>query len=404
MKTLYFECFSGISGDMTLGALLDLGIDQNQFLKELNKLSVEGFSVQIRKTIKNGIQALDVNVCLDEPCHHHEQEHHHHHHSHHEHIHRNLFDVNKIIDDSGISDHAKSLAKKIFMRVAKAESSVHGKPLEEVHFHEVGALDSIVDIVGTAICIDLLQPDQILSSVVNDGFGFTTCQHGIIPVPVPATAEIFAHSSVLSHQIDVEMELVTPTGAAIIAELPTQYGPRPEMKILKIGIGAGKRNSKIPNILRVFLGETEEKSKTETILVAETNLDDCTGELLGRTMEQLFQAGARETYFTPVFMKKNRPGYLLTVLYDKEKQNEIEKILFLETTTIGIRIREEKRVCLPRQIKQISTPYGQLEVKEISYQGNIIHYPEYESAKKLAEQNHVSIKEIYYSFCMNEFK
>lgn len=268
MKALYFDCFAGISGDMTLGALLDLGIDKDKFLEEISKINVEGFKIEFGRVDKNGINAFDVDVIIDgfEEEHEHDYEHHHDHHCHnehyhghhHPHVHRNLFDVNKIIEESTISDNAKDLAKKIFMRVAKAESKVHGKAIDEVHFHEVGALDSIVDIIGTAICIDLIKPDKIYSSVVNDGYGFIMCQHGQIPVPVPATAEIFANSNVVSRQIDIEMELVTPTGAAIIAELPESYGVCPTMKVVKTGYGAGKRNSKIPNVLRVMLGEKVE--------------------------------------------------------------------------------------------------------------------------------------------------
>lgn len=279
MKALYFDCFAGISGDMTLGALLDLGVDKDKFIEEISKINVEGFKIEFGRVEKNGINAFDVDVIIDgfeeehdhlhheheeehDHLHHHNHEHDHehgdHHHHDHNHVHRNLFDVNKIIDDSTISDNAKELAKKIFMRVALAESKVHGKAIDEVHFHEVGALDSIVDIIGTAICIDLLKPDKIYSSVVNDGYGFIICQHGQIPVPVPATAEIFANSNVVSRQIDVEMELVTPTGAAIIAELPESYGVCPTMKVVKTGYGAGKRNSKIPNVLRVMLGEKVE--------------------------------------------------------------------------------------------------------------------------------------------------
>lgn len=393
MKILYFDCFSGISGDMTLGALLDLGIDREYFLSELKKIQADGFSIHFSQVNKNGIEALDVDVHLDHTDEHsHSREAHEHVHSH---IHRNLFDVNHIIENSLISENAKQLAKRIFRRVAKAEAAVHGKPLEEVHFHEVGALDSIVDIIGTAICIDILKPDKIVSSIVNDGFGFTTCQHGIIPVPVPATAEIFAHSSVPTRQIDVEMELVTPTGAAIIAELPLEYGNRPKMRILKTGIGAGKRTSNIPNILRVFLGETEEEPFNETICIAEANVDDCSGEMLGYTMEQLFESGAKEVYYTPVFMKKNRPGYLLTVLFEQSQLEKIQKILFKETTTIGFRLREEKRICLSREKKQIQTAFGLLEVKAVIFQGKEILYPEYESAKKLAKENQVSLKEIY---------
>ena len=294
MKALYFDCFSGISGDMTLGALLDLGIDKDAFLAEMAKLNVEGFEIKIGRTEKSGIGAQDVDVILtngefiDEHHHHehtHEHEHHHdhehsheheHHHDHehmhehehahthehshehtHAHVHRNINDINTIIDNSTIADSAKDLAKRIFMRVAKAEAKVHGKTLEEVHFHEVGALDSIVDIIGTAVLIDMIKPDKIYSSVVNDGHGFIKCQHGLMPVPAPATAEIFADSKVVYKQIDVTNEMVTPTGAAIIAELAESYGMCPQMNIIKTGYGAGKREFSIPNLLRVVVGEIE---------------------------------------------------------------------------------------------------------------------------------------------------
>ena len=307
MKALYFDCFSGISGDMTLGALLDLGLDKDAFLAEMAKLNVEGFEIKIGRTEKSGIGAQDVDVILtngefvDEHHHHehthehthehehshdeHTHEHHHdhehtpeheHHHDHehmhehdhahthehshehtHAHVHRNINDIKTIIDNSTIADSAKDLAKRIFMRVAKAEAKVHGKTLEEVHFHEVGALDSIVDIIGTAVLIDMIKPDKIYASVVNDGHGFIKCQHGLMPVPAPATAEIFAASDVVYKQIDVNNEMVTPTGAAIIAELAESYGMCPQMNIIKTGYGAGKREFSIPNLLRVVLGEID---------------------------------------------------------------------------------------------------------------------------------------------------
>jgi uncharacterized protein (TIGR00299 family) protein len=287
MRTLYFDCFSGISGDMTIGALLDLGIDgvdKDTFLNELSKINVDGFKVEFSRAEKLGIGAQDVDVVLtngemkdagcanglehhhDHDNHDHEEHDHDHHHDHeghshehhHAHVHRNINDVTTIIDNSTISDGAKDLAKRIFMRVAKAESKVHGKPLEEVHFHEVGALDSIVDIIGTAILIDMIKPDRICSSVVNDGYGFILCQHGHMPVPVPATAEIYADSNIKYRQVDVKNEMVTPTGAAIIAELSDSFGMCPAMNVVKTGYGAGKRDFAIPNVLRVILGETEE--------------------------------------------------------------------------------------------------------------------------------------------------
>lgn len=424
MKALYFDCFAGISGDMTLGALLDLGIDKEVFISELKKLNVDGFEIKFDRVSKNGIGALDVEVVLEQGQHIHDEhnyvhkEHNHehrkhshiheshdHNHSHenhghghtnqldHSHVHRNLTDVYKIIEESGITEKAKKLAKAIFMRVAVAEAKVHSKPLEEVHFHEVGAIDSIVDIVGTAICIDILNIDKIYSSVVNDGYGFTTCQHGMIPVPVPATAEIFSNSNVISKQIDIEMELVTPTGAAIIAELPESYGKMPQMHILKIGCGAGKKSSKIPNMLRVYLGEMIENN-FDTIIVLESNIDDCSSEILGYTMEKLLDNGAKDVFFTPIQMKKNRPAQMLTVLCDDTDVECMERIIFTETTTIGIRKSRQTRTCLKRESSTVSTKYGVLELKSVEYGECKRQYPEYESARKLAIENGVPLKEI----------
>ena len=243
MKVLYFDCSSGISGNMTLGALMEL-IDEPDYLqKELAKLNIDGYHLHVTKTKKNGITGTYVDVHLEEHPHHHDHEHHHH--EHHHHVHRNLFDVNKIIDDSGINERAKALAKRIFLRVALAESKVHNEELANVHFHEVGAIDSIVDIIGTAILITKIAPDKIYSSIVNDGHGFIECAHGTISVPVPATSEIFAASNVVARQIDIDTELVTPTGAAIIAELSSSFQPMPPMNVQKIGWGCGTKELKL---------------------------------------------------------------------------------------------------------------------------------------------------------------
>ena len=303
MKTLYFDCSSGISGNMTLGALIEIVGNENYLLEELKKLNVDGYHIEITKKVKNGITGTHVDVIL---------EHEHHHEEHHHHEHRNLEDVNKIIDNSTLDENVKTLAKKIFMRVAKAESKVHNKPLDEIHFHEVGAIDSIVDIVGTAILINKINPDKIISSIVNDGYGFIECAHGTMSVPVPATSEIFAASDVKFRQIDIDTELVTPTGAAIIAELADEFTSLPAMVTEKIGWGAGTKDLKIPNILKVYYGEVENPS--EDIVVMETNVDDCSGEIFGYTQELLFQNGALDVFFTPIYMKKNRPAYRMTVV------------------------------------------------------------------------------------------
>ena len=323
MKVLYFDCSSGISGNMTLGALSELIDDPHYLVNELKKLNVDGYHIHISKEKKNGITGTYVDVHLEHEHHHeHEHEHLHHEHAHHHHHeHRNLFDVNKIIDESEIDEKAKDLAKRIFLRVAKAESKVHNESLENVHFHEVGAIDSIVDIIGTAILLCKINPDVIYSSVVNDGYGFIECAHGMISVPVPATSEIFAASNAITRQIDVDTELVTPTGAAIIAEIASEFTTMPAMNVQKVGWGTGTKDLVIPNVLKVSLGEIKKKNE---IIVMETNIDDCSGEMLGFVMEQLLNQGALDVFFTSIFMKKNRPAYRLTVVCNEEKMGLLQ--------------------------------------------------------------------------------
>lgn len=478
---LYFDCASGISGDMVLGALLDLGADEQKFLTQLQKLSVEGWSVQTGETQKNGIRAKRVKVCVEgapeypqghgevdaqdmhahthgEPHHAHEghahgtgephEEHAHEawearaheamevHHTHeghehgtgephgehahgtgephahegHAHPHRTFADIRRILEASSLSDDVKDLSLRIFRRVAEAEAKVHGSTADEVHFHEVGAVDSIVDIVGCAILICELKPEAILSSAVHEGHGFVHCQHGMLPVPVPATSEILAAAGASLAQIDIEGELATPTGAAILAELAASYGPMPPMRITKIGWGAGTKDLPIPNVLKVYQGypaDPQERREPngsgedlchDEIVVMEANLDDCTGEMLGRAMELLLEAGALDVFYTPVFMKKNRPAYRLTVLARPGDEDRLERLIFRHTTTIGIRRRREERSVLPRKTESVQTPYGKLEVKKVFMDGAWRAYPEYQSAVELAEQNNLSLWEIYKSY------
>ena len=390
MKTLYFDCSSGISGNMTLGALLEIIGDEKYLLEEIKKLNIDGYKIEISKKVKNGITGTYVDVILEHEHHHHDHDHDEHHH-HHEH--RNLNDVNAIIDNSSLEDKTKELAKRIFLRVAKAESKVHNKPLEEVHFHEVGAIDSIIDIVGTAILINKINPDKIISSIVNDGYGFIECAHGMMNVPVPATSEIFTDSGVKFRQIDIDTELVTPTGAAIIAELATEFIPLPTMTIKKIGWGAGSKDLKIPNVLKVYYGEME--NQEGNIVVMETNIDDCGGEILGYTEELLFQNGALDVFFTPIFMKKNRPAYRLTVSCKKENMKKLQNIIFRETTTIGIRYRYENRTELERELIELDTKFGKIKAKKVKNQDETYIYPEYESIKELAIKNDIPLKDLY---------
>lgn len=399
MKTLYFDCSSGISGNMTLGALVEILGDEQYLVKELKKLQVDGYHIEISKKVKNGITGTYVDVVLKDH-HHHEHEHHHeeHHHEYeheHHHEHRNLHDVNHIIENSNLKEETKQLAKRIFRRVAEAESKVHHKSIEEVHFHEVGAIDSIVDIVGTAILINKIQPDKIISSVVNDGYGFIECAHGTMSVPVPATSEIFSKAGVKCRQIDIDTELVTPTGAAIISELATEFTVMPTMTVQKIGWGAGKKDLKIPNVLKVYLGEMEETLEEQEIAVMETNIDDTTGEILGYTAEKLIQNGALDVFFTPIYMKKGRPAYRLTVACKKENIEKLQTIIFRETTTIGIRYRYEKRNVLPREKVEVNTEYGLVQAKQVKLGEETYTYPEYESLKKIAEEQNIPLKDLY---------
>lgn len=377
MKILYFDCFAGISGDMSLGALTALGVESAYLVSELGKLNITGWRLEISQVMKNGICANLASVILERE----------------EHCHRAFKDICVIIDGSALSERVKKLSKNIFRRVAVAEAKVHGVPLEDVHFHEVGAVDSIIDIVGVAICVERLNPDRVMASVVNDGHGFVTCQHGKIPVPVPAVMEIFSDKKVKSRQIDVNQELVTPTGAAIITELAESFGLMPEMIVKKTGYGAGSRQLDIPNVLRATLGETYETSQTITVL--ETNIDDCTPEILGYVMEKLLNEGAKDVYFTNIQMKKNRPAIMLTVLCAEEAAADMERVIFRETSTIGIRSRRELRRCLPRETKRVSSAFGEVTVKEAVFEGVEKVSPEYESARLLAEANNVPLRSVY---------
>lgn len=393
MKILYFDCSSGISGNMTIGALLEIINDENYLLNELKKLNIDGYEIKISKKVKNGITGTYVDVLLEHEHHHKHKDHNHENEHTHHHEHRNLSDVNKIIDNSTLNEEVKKLAKKIFLRVAKAESKVHNKPLEEVHFHEVGAIDSIIDIVGTAILINKINPDKIVSSTVNDGYGFIECAHGKMAVPVPATSEIFSNSNVKFRQIEIDTELVTPTGAAIIAELATDFMPLPEMQVEKIGWGSGSKDLQIPNVLKVYYGNIEDEK--DDIVVMETNIDDCGGELLGYTQELLFKNGALDVFFTPIFMKKNRPGYRMSITCKQEDKLKLQNIIFRETTTIGIRYRKEHRAVLKREIIEIETKYGKIKAKKVKNNGEEYLYPEYEEIKKIAEKNNIPLKNFY---------
>jgi len=390
MKVLYFDCFSGISGDMTLAALLDLGIDETEFRKELDKLGLTGYRLQIEKVQKSGIYGTDVTVIVENDV----EE-------------RHLEDIELLIDRSGLKQNVKDFSKKVFREIARAEAKVHNKDINEIHFHEVGAIDSIVDIVGCAICIDLLGVDKVYSSVLHDGKGFVKCSHGIIPVPVPAVVEMLAGSNIPFRTIDVDTELITPTGMGLIKSLASGFGNMPMMTVEKTGYGMGKRETGRLNALRVVMGELmDEKDindeandgkekELDRILILETNIDNMNPEILGYTLDQLMEAGALDVFYTPVYMKKNRPGVLLTVLGRVEDEDKLVDIIFSETSTIGVRKYTTLRYCMDREIQQVETGYGPVKVK-VSYRDGIRKAaPEYEDCKEIARKNNIPLREVY---------
>ncbi len=415
-RVLYFDCFSGISGDMAMAALIDLGLDPRVVQEELTKLHLSGYELEIKKTQQLSISGTDVKVKLasegEVHVHDHKNEHEHGHetysnkHLHSHDVERNLADIIKIIHDSHISQNAKDLGIKIFREIALAEAKVHGKPVEEVRFHEIGAVDSIVDILGTAICFDLLKIDMVVCSPVKEGRGFVQCRHGVMPIPVPAVAQMLQGSEIELITEDVEKELVTPTGFGILKVLKQSCGKMPKMNVLATGYGFGKTQTGRLNALRVFLGTVEEtseythlssgmmKAAEDVVFVLETNLDDCTGEVLGYTMERLFEEGALDVYFTPIQMKKNRPAHMVSVICNQDKIKKLSEILFKETGTLGLRIRETKRIIAHREMKNLDTEFGQVRMKYSQAGGIESFKPELDHCKDIAKKYGLPLKEV----------
>lgn len=438
MRVLYYDCFCGISGDMNLGALIDLGVDKEYLLNEISKLNLNAeYEIKIEKTLKNGIGGTKVDVILKNHYHHveietlhehqhthnhyhdhsdhnhnHDTEHHNFHsnkdadtHSHgdnskhehnrsHEHHHRNLKDIEDIINGSSLKENVKKLSIEIFMKVAEAEALVHNKPLHEVHFHEVGAIDSIIDIVGAAICLDDLKVDKILASSVQVGGGFVKCAHGVIPVPAPATVEILKNIPIKSGV--VQFETTTPTGAAILAANVEEFTDKIDFSIEKIGYGIGHRDLDIPNVLRVYLGKTKSHEEREEQFIIETNLDDMNPELYGYIEEKLFQSGALDVYKTLITMKKGRPAVKLSILTNLKNENKVLEVIFKETTSIGVRKYKVDKIMLNREIIKVNTKYGEVNVKNSYYNGELVKYKaEYEDCREIALQKDISILEVY---------
>lgn len=458
-KTLYLECYSGISGDMTVGALLDLGADETVLLETLKSLPLDEFDIAVTRVKKSGLDACDFHVILDEAHNPHdhdmeylhghehhasghghshgaaescEHEHYHiegnkghaeaHHHTegntghagahHHSHVHRGLPEIREIIQNSEMTRRAKDTALRIFGILAEAESKAHGVPAEQVHFHEVGAVDSIADIAATAICLDNLDITEVIAGELYEGRGTIRCQHGVIPVPVPAVVHIAEAHHLTLHMTETEGELVTPTGAAIVAAIRTGEKLPSKYRILNTGMGAGKRDYGRTGVLRAMIIEPDEtevketgkretdawqaaRKETDTIWHLESNIDDCTGEALGYVMARLMEEGARDVYYTPIYMKKNRPGYELNVICMEEQIDRLQEIIFQNTTTIGIRRMKMERTVLNRELREIDTPLGKVQVKVCKLGTEQRIYPEYESIVRLCREHDLSYQEVW---------
>lgn len=415
-KLLYLECYSGISGDMTVGALLDLGAREEILRRELAKLPVAGYELKVGRAKKCGINACNFDVILQDESSHGEHTHGHHHHgehthgdSHtHHHEHRTYGDISRMLQESCLEEPVLEMAKRIFRVVAEAEAKVHRMPLEEVHFHEVGAVDSIVDIVAAAVCLHDLGISRVAVSVLHEGTGTTWCQHGRIPVPAPAVLEMMARYELPVKITENEGEMITPTGAAIAAALRTEVALPEQFVVKKIGMGAGKKEFAQANILRAMILETKESSgqegtkegrkedtPKESVWVLETNVDDCTGEQLGYTIEQLMNAGALDAGCFPVGMKKNRPGYMLQAICREDMRESLENLIFKETTSIGLRRYQESRRVLEREFVDADTPWGTAKVKVCSHHGERYYYPEYSSVKEISKKAGISLKAAY---------
>ena len=377
----YFDCFSGISGDMTLGALMDLGVPIEWLKENLVKLPLNGFDLSVSTVHRHGVHAKQARVEVLE----------------HDHS-RHYSDIIALINNSRLPGSVKERSLDIFDRIASAESHIHGCPKDEVHFHEVGAVDAIVDIVGTALCIDYLKIDRVISSQIPLGKGFVSCQHGKLPVPAPATIEILKGIPV--YGADIPHELVTPTGAAIITSLAKSFEPIPGMEIEAVGYGAGSRDlEQRPNLLRIMIGKTrglQRGVQNDRLLIVETCIDDMNPEIFGFLMERLFEDGALDVYWIPVFMKKNRPGTMVQVLCRMDQKETIANRIFTETTSIGVRYYEAFRSILSREQVEIETAFGPVAIKKVKNpDGSIRVVPEYEACKRIALEKNLPLRSVY---------
>ena len=381
MRILYYDCFAGISGDMNLGALIDLGVDRNYLIAELEKLNIEGFHLEIKQDQRRGITGTKAEVIIENQ----DNE-----------KHRHLRHIEELVNSSSLPERVKINSLKIFDLIAVAEAKVHNISKEKVHFHEVGALDSIADIVGAAICLDYLKVDKVMSSSIQLGGGTVKCAHGIMPVPAPATAEIVLNVPVKTGLVN--HEATTPTGAAILVAMVDEFTDKIDFPITNTAYGIGNRDSEVPNVLRVFLGEDIEIIKdvnTEDAVVLESNIDDMNPEHYHFILEELFKAGASDAWLVPIIMKKSRPATTLSILCKEELVEKMKEVVFTHSSSIGIRESKVKKNMLRREESTVETVYGSVRIKQSFYNGKLVRSkPEFEDCKKLAEKHQISISEI----------
>jgi hypothetical protein len=378
MRIAYFDCFSGASGDMILGSLIDAGLSLQQLREELKKLRIPTVHLKAKKVLKGEISATQVIVEGKGE----------------KRSHRSLKELLKIIERSSVRTEIKEKSKEIFKRIASVEARIHQTSMEEVHFHELGGLDSIVDIVGSVWGLRQLRIEKIYVSKVNVGTGFVKCEHGILPVPAPATLSLMEGKPIYSS--GVERELLTPTGAAILATLGSEFGSMPLMKVRQFGYGAGRDDLPHPNLLRLIIGTSESTTGKEKVVVIETNIDDMNPQFYDYVMERLLAMEVLEVFITPILMKKNRPGHLLTIICPSAKLPSVTKFLLRETTTLGLRWHEEERTKTAREILTRETKYGKIRFKLAKWEGKVVNFsPEYEDCKRLALEKKVPLKEVF---------
>jgi pyridinium-3,5-bisthiocarboxylic acid mononucleotide nickel chelatase len=378
MRVLYLDCTAGIAGDMTIAALIDLGVDPERIRAELRKLPVDGYAIRVERDVRAGISGTRfiVEVGAEE-----------------KHAHRNLRDFERIVEGHGLDPEVERRALSMFRRICEAEAKIHAKPVEQIHLHEVGGLDSIVDIVGAAVALHALAPDRVVASAIHVGSGRVDTRHGSIPIPAPATAELLRGAPIF--QLDLRGEFCTPTGALILSEYVDGYGPQPPMRLDRIGYGLGTRDvPKFPNAVRAMVGESVE-TEAPGILSIEFNVDDASAEILGFAMERFYEEGALEVTFQQLQMKKNRAGTLVRVLCRPERKDALLGTIFRETTTIGVRFHAMERVELPRESVTLETELGPIRFKRTTYLGVSSLAPEFESCAQVARERDIALREVY---------